>query len=241
MDTLVTREDCNGIATLTLNRAAKRNALNVDMFKALDDHLASIESAAGVSVVVLRANGSVFSAGADLGKQQSAPMRHFQARTIDRLAALPQPVIAAVEGVCFTGGLELVLAADIIVAAEDARFADTHARWALVPGWGLTQRLPRRIGPGRARLMMFSSGEIDGRTAEDWGLADLCLPAAAFETELGRLVKDIAANSSHSLRGYKRLLAETHDLPLAAGLAWERANSPGAGPDFAERIAGRFG
>lgn len=239
---LVLRSDAAGVATLTLNRADKRNALNVDVFRALDAHLADLEGQTGsVGVVVLRADGPVFSAGADLGKQQKPPMRNFQTKTIQRLAALPQPVVAAVHAPCFTGGLELVLAADIILAAESARFADTHAKWALVPGWGMTQRLPRRVGQAKAREMMFTARQYSGREAQAMGLVNLCVADAEFEAELARLTGDIAALSWHSHRGNKALLEATADMPLEAGLAHEVFASPGAGPDFAERVGGKFG
>jgi enoyl-CoA hydratase len=239
---LVLREDAAGVTTLTLNRPEKRNALNVDLFVALDAHLTAIErETATIGAVVLRAAGPVFSAGADLGKQQRAPVRNFQARTIERLANLPQPVIAAVHGPCFTGGLELVLAADIIIAAESARFADTHAKWGLVPGWGMSQRLPRRVGVFKAREMMFTTRTIDGRTAERIGLANICVADGAFEAELAALVADIIGLSWHSHRGNKRLSIETADMALAQGLAHESYRSPGVAPDFAERVGSTFG
>lgn len=239
---LVLRVDEAGVATLTLNRADKRNALNVDMFRALDTHLAALETQTdSVGVVVLRANGPVFSAGADLGKQQKPPVRHFQSKTIQRLADLPQPVVAAVHAPCFTGGLELVLAADIIMACESARFADTHAKWALVPGWGMTQRLPRRVGQAKAREMMFTAREYSAQEAQAMGLINLCVADDMFEAEVERLARDIANLSWHSHRGNKALLSATSDLPLEAGLAHEVFASPGVGPDFAERVGGKFG
>lgn len=239
---LILRSDAAGIATLTLNRSEKRNALNVDMFVALDAELAALEAQTEtIGAVVLRAAGAVFSAGADLGKQQRAPSRNFQAKTIERLAGLPQPVIAAVHGPCFTGALELVLAADIIFAAESARFADTHAQWGLVPGWGMSQRLPRRVGTFKAREMMFTTRAIDGRTAERIGLANYCVADDAFEADLAALMADIIALSWHSHRGNKRLLIETADMVLAQGLAHESYRGPGVAPDFAERVGATFG
>lgn len=240
--TLVLRADRGGIATLTLNRPEKRNALNVAMFAALDGHVAAIEAEGDrIGVVVLRAAGSVFCAGADLGPREAVPEPNFQARIIARLATLPQPVIAAVHGDCLTGGLELILAADLILAAERAGFADTHARWAVVPVWGMTQRLPRRIGQGRARWLAYSGRRVDAATAERWGLVDQCLPDATFDSEVDAFASGIAGQSWHSLRGYKRLYREGEDLALADGLAWEIDRSPGNGPDFRDRVAGRFG
>ena len=234
----VLRDDAEGVATLTLNRPDKRNALNVDVFRALDRHLADLEAAPeAVGTVVLRANGPVFSAGADLGKQQKPPVRHFQAKTIDRLARLPQPVIAAVHAPCFTGGLELVLAADIILCAESARFADTHGKWALVPAWGMSARLPRRVGQAKAREMMFTARTIDGREAAEIGLAASCFEDTEFLERVDAIASMIAENSAFSIAAYKRLLAETDNVPLHLGLAHEVRNSAGVGPDMGERIA----
>lgn len=238
----VLRKDADGIATLTLNRADKRNALNVDLFVALDAHIAALERATdSIGLVVLRAAGPVFSAGADLGKQQRAPTPYFQAKTISRLAGLPQPVIAAVHGLCSTGGLELALAADIIVASESATFVDAHAKWALVAGWGMTQRLPRRLGGHKAREMMYSGRTYDGRTAERMGLVEICVGDDAFDAEVTALAAEIASQSWHSLRGTKALLNATRDMPLGEGLAHEAYHNPGVGPDFAERVGDKFG
>ncbi len=238
---LVLREDADGIATLTLNRAEKRNALNVDMFLALDRHLAALEGSAGsISAVILRAAGPVFCAGADVGKQLKPPYRHFQTATITRLARLPQPVVAVVHGPCFTGGMELILAADLILAAEAARFADTHGAFALAPGWGLSQRLPRRIGEAKAREMMLLGRTYSGREAEAMGLANLCLPDRDFEQGVSQVIDDLRKQSPHSLLAYKKLFLETQDMPLAGGIAYEAAYNPGAGPDFEERRNARL-
>lgn len=238
---LVLREDRGGIATLTLNRPDKRNALNVELFMALDAHLAALErDEAGLAAVVLRAAGPVFSAGADVGGSAKPPSRNFQTQVITRLARLPMPVVAAVHGPCYTGGLELVLAADLIVASEAASFADTHGAFALTPAWGMSQRLPRRIGEGKAREMMLLGRTYDARAAEAMGLVNACFAAEDFGTGLAQFVADLAGRSRHSLRAYKRLFVETQDMPLAAGLAYEAAFNPGAGPDFAERRAARL-
>lgn len=239
---LVLRHDNDGIATLTLNRSDKRNALNVDVFRALDDHLAALEGETDtIGAVVLRANGPIFSAGADLGKQQKPPMRFFQAKTITRLANLPQPVIAAVHGPCFTGGLELVLAADIILAGESAKFADTHAQWALVPGWGMSARLPRRVGSARAREMMFTTRSVSAREAEAMGLVNRCVADADLDSAVEDMAADIVRNSWHSHRGNKALMNASEAMTLDEALAHEIVASPGVGPDFADRVGGKFG
>ena len=153
MSNLVVREDVDGLCTLTLNRPEKLNALNVELFSALDNHVNQLaHEARTIGAVILRGAGRCFSAGhdlADIAAGEKLPRPNFQAGIIERLANLPQPVITAVHGHCYTGALELALAGDIIFAAVSAKFADTHAKWALTPVWGLSQRLPRRWGPTR--------------------------------------------------------------------------------------------
>ena len=150
MSSLVVREDADGLTTLILNRPEKLNALNVELFSALDNHVAQLaREERTIGVVVVRGAGRCFSAGhdlADIATGEKLPRPNFQAGIIERLANLPQVVISAVHGHCYTGALELALAGDIIFAAESAKFADTHAKWALTPIWGLSQRLPRRVG-----------------------------------------------------------------------------------------------
>ena len=146
-------------------------------------------------------------------------------------------MIAAVHGPCYTGALELALAGDLLACSENAKFADTHARWALSPVWGMSQRLPRRVGLPKAREMMFTCRTYTGREAQSMGLANICVPDADFDAELEKLAAAILANSWHSHRANKALLVETDGLPLGAGLSYEIARSRGVGPDMAERIA----
>lgn len=240
MSGLVLREDAGGIATLTLNRPEALNALSpalfVELRRMLEDLAAESES---VGVVVLRGAGRSFSAGNDLKAiraGEKAPSPHYQAETIDLIEALPQPVIASVQGHCYTGALELVLACDLLICSESARFADTHGRWALTPTWGMSQRLPRRIGPLRARMMMYTGTPVTGPEAVSLGLANACVPDDHLETATRELARTIVAQSWHTLRADKRLVNEGQHYTLAEGLAFERRTSPGAGPDMAERM-----
>ena len=240
MSDLVLREDRDGAATLTLNRPDKLNALNVELFKALDDHVAAIETDASVRLVILRGAGRCFSAGHDLGDiaaGEKLPRSNFQASVIERLADLPLPVITAVHGHCYTGALELALAGDIIFASEAARFGDTHAKWALTPVWGLSQRLPRRVGTYKAREMMFTCRTYGGREAQTIGLANICVANEDYESGLVALADSILANSSFSHAANKKLLMDTDGLPQSVGLAHEVFRGEGRGPDMEERIA----
>lgn len=241
---LVTRHDADGIATLTLNRPDALNALSPNLFVELRGHVDALAGQAeSIGVVVLRGAGRSFSAGNDLKAIQSgeaAPHPRFQAETIERLSALPQTVIAAVHGHCYTGAMELALGADLILAAESARFCDTHGRWGMAPRWGMSQRLPRKIGESRALGMMLTGRVVDGREAAAMGLAHACVADAAFEAETMALAKQIAGQSWASLRAYKMLVAGGSGLPLKQGIDFEWANSPGRTAETAERLK-KFG
>ncbi len=241
MSPLVLREDADGLATLTLHRPEKLNALTVALFAELRAHVLQLaQDTDRIGLVVLRGAGKCFSAGhdlADIAHGERPPQPHFQADTIELLANLPQPVVTAVHGHCYTGALELALAGDLIVAAESAKFADTHARWALVPVWGMSQRLPRRVGMAKAQEMTYTARTFSGREAEAMGLVNWCVPDAGFDAAVAGTARSILANSWYSLRANKRLYRETEGLPLRAGLSHEIHRSEGRGPDMAERIA----
>ncbi len=236
----VLRSDQNGVCTLTLNRPDKLNALDEATFVELAAQLDALERDEDTGCVVLRGAGRSFCAGNDLediaSGQRSVDV-HFRGKTVERLANLPQPVVAAIRGHCLTGGLELALAADLLFASETARFADTHGKWGLTPLWGMSQRLPRRVGVSRAKELMFTSRTIDAQEARAIGLVDRVIPDADFEAALAELTGAIASNSSFSNRANKQLLRATDGLALAEGLAYEREKSPGIAPDAMDRIA----
>jgi len=240
MSELVLREDADGVATLTINRPETLNALSPSLFVELRAHIDSIAASEdSIGCVVLRGAGRSFSAGNDIKAIQSgdrAPSAHFQAETIDLIEKLPQAVIAQVQGHCYTGALELALGCDFIVAGETARFADTHGKWSMTPTWGMSQRLPRRIGVARAKQMMFTGTPLSGREAVEFGLANVCVPDAELESTVASMAATIVANSWHTLRADKRLVNEGQELALSEALAYERRTSPGAGPDMAERL-----
>jgi len=231
----------DGLATLLLNKPEKLNTLDTQVFEQLLVHVEKIEAAAQtIGCVVLRGAGRSFSAGHDLSvltAGETVAENTFQSKVIERLANLPQPVISAVHGHCYTGALELALAGDIILASMNARFADTHAKWALTPLWGLSQRLPRRVGVAKAREMMFTCDTYTGAEAVQMGLANACFADETFDQEVEAFARAVLANSWFSLRENKRLLIETEAMPLAAGLAHEVFRTRGTGPDMHARIA----
>jgi enoyl-CoA hydratase/carnithine racemase len=240
MSGLVLREDDAGVATLTLNRPDALNALSPALFQELREHVDRIGGEVErVGCVILGGAGRSFSAGNDLKaieRGERAPSPQFQAETLEAIEALPQPVIASVQGHCYTGALELVLACDLLVAAESTRFADTHGRWAMTPTWGMSQRLPRRIGLVRAKEMMFTGRVVGGAESVALGLANLCVPDSELRAASVDLARRIVDNSWHTLRADKRLVNEGQRYTLADALAYERRTSPGAGPDMLERL-----
>jgi enoyl-CoA hydratase/carnithine racemase len=240
MTGLVLREDVDGIALLTLNRPDVLNALSPKLFEELRAHVDRLaKESETVGCVVLRGAGRSFSAGNDLNAIRAgerAPSPHFQAETLDAIGALPQPVIASVQGHCYTGALEVVLACDLLICAESAKLADTHGKWGMTPTWGMSQRLPRRVGPLRAQELMWSGRTVNGREAVELGLANFCVPDAELAERTLALARQIAANSWFTLRTEKALVRGGSALGLRDALAYERANSPGAGPDMTERL-----
>ena len=238
---LVLREDRDGIAILSLNRPEALNALSPMLFIELRQHIDNISTEQEkVGCVILRGEGRSFSAGNDLKAIQSgekAPSPHFQAETLDCIERLPQPVIALVQGHCYTGSLELALSCDLLIAGDSAKFADTHGKWGLSPTWGMTQRLPRRIGLLQAKELMFSGRVVQGEEAVTIGLANQCVPDSSLLESGLKMAKSFLENSWFTLRADKMLINGGLDYNLGEGLIWERENSPGRGPEMSERIA----
>lgn len=239
MEQLVTRNDSQGLAMLTINRPDKLNALTVGVFESLRGHIIDLKRDDTIGCVVLRGAGKCFSAGhdlADISEGEKVPSPGWHSETLRLLEKLPKPVIAAVHGHCYTGALEVALAADFIVASSDARFGDTHAKWALTPIWGMSQRLPRRVGISTAKRLMFTAEMINAEEASRIGLAEYVVAREEFEPEIEKLARTILSNSAFSHRANKRLLEATDANPLDAGLQWEVLENEGVGPDMKARV-----
>lgn len=240
MTALVTRDDGDGLAVLTLNRPDALNALSPNLFVELRQHIDAIANDTdNIGCVILCGKGRSFSAGNDLKAIQAgeaAPSRHFQAETLDAIEALPQPVIAAVQGHCYTGSLELALACDLMITAENAKLADTHGKWGMTPTWGMSQRLPRRVGLLTAKEMMYSGRVVSGTEAAEIGLANRCVADDQLMEAAEAMARGFLENSWYTLRADKMLVNQGLNYTLADGLEFERNNSPGAGPEVAERL-----
>jgi enoyl-CoA hydratase/carnithine racemase len=221
-------------ATITLDRAQALNAITPQMLAELAAALEEVGRDPSTAVVVLTGAGRAFSAGVDLkalgdrrldggkvGDLLDLPAR----RVIDLIRSLRVVVIAKVNGHCFTGALDLVLACDIVLAAEEALLGDTHAKWGLRPTWGMSQRLPWLVGPARARYLSYTAATFTGRQAAEWGLAARACPRAELDAMVADVAATIAANSRGALAAYKDLYRAAERLPLPAGLEFEAAAS----------------
>lgn len=187
-----------GLCRLTLNRPDKLNALTLSTFERIATHLDRLEGQ-DVGCLLLSGAGRSFCAGHDLeglaSGEEGGRAERVENGVVERLATLPFPVVASVRGHCYTGGLELVLCADIIVTSANARFADTHSKFDLVPIWGLTQRLPRRVGMAKAKEMMFTARTYSGAEAVQMGLANMVVADDELDSKVEALCADVLATS----------------------------------------------
>ncbi len=233
------------VATVTLSRPDALNALTPDMLVELGDTFLELATDDAVRVVVLTGEGRAFCSGVDLkalggrsleggsvGDVLDLPAR----RVIELLTTMPKVVVAKVNGFCFTGALELVLGCDLVVAADEARFGDTHAKFGLRPTWGMSQRLIRMVGVARARELSYTARTFSGAEAAEWGLAVRSVPRAELDAAVGELVATLLANSQGSLAAYKDLYRAALDSDLVAGLAYE-SSSEYEISDTDERVA----
>ncbi|MBI2916400.1 MAG: enoyl-CoA hydratase/isomerase family protein [Chloroflexi bacterium] len=229
-------EKRDGIAWLTLDRPNVLNALSSELLDELEQATVEIEADDSVRVVILSGAGRAFSAGRDVAEIAVKGARQVLQRSsgghvFHRLALLPKPTIAAVHGPCFTGALELALACDIIIASEDASFGDTHARLGVIPGGGGTQRLPQRIGPHRAKQLLFTGLPITAGEAERIGLVNRVVPRERLLAEAEAIARAILEASPHSLATEKRLVNGDLEPRLAEETAafanlWAHGDNP---------------
>jgi enoyl-CoA hydratase len=214
--------DEDGVRSITIDRPDAKNALNGAMRRELCDLLAAADRDAAVRVVIVTAVDPVFTAGVDFKDitPSSGPSDlRFGVNPGSALRAMTTPVLCAVNGACVSGGLEIALSATFVVASERARFADTHARLGVVPGWGLSALLPRAVGVRKAREMSITGSFVDAAEALRIGLVNHVVPHAElqpFTRELGGQIADTPA-VAEILSLYDR----GEDLALNAALALE--------------------
>lgn len=202
------------IATITLNRPAKLNAIDRKMLALLERACDQIERDPRVRVALLTGAGDrAFCVGADITAWSALePLDMWRTwipeghRAFARIARLRQPVLAALNGYTFGGGLELALAADLRLAAEQAELAFPECGIGTIPGWGGTQRLPSLIGPARAKQLIFTGARIDAATAEHWGLVNEVTPRAALPARALELARQIAERAPLSVQMAKQAI-----------------------------------
>jgi enoyl-CoA hydratase len=228
----VRTESRDAIALVTLDNPPV-NALSAQLLDELEAEIDRLDADGATRAIMIRGGGErAFVAGADIkefpelreqasGDGGGSP-RGIQ-RVGSRLERCAKPVIAAIRGFCLGGGLELAMACDLRVAADDAQLGQPEIKLGLIPGGGGTQRLPRLVGRGRALLLNLTGDPISGAQAYEWGLVERLAPAAEVVEAALELAATLATRSPHSVAVLKELARETADLPLAEGLEREAA------------------
>lgn len=229
MDDGILLECESGIATVTLNRPGAMNALSRAVRGALARTIAALDQDDDIRVVILTGAGErAFTAGLDLKELGSDPDAMLAANAhgveenpVKAIEQCRKPVIGAINGVAITGGFEVALACDVLIASTNARFADTHARVGIMPGWGLSQKLSRLIGIYRARELSLTGNFLDAPTALAWGLVNRVVPPAELMPVARKLAVDMASESPAMLIAYKRLINDGFGLPFGEAMALE--------------------
>ena len=215
-------EKSEGFAVLTLNRPDARNALSREMRLLLVDAIRRFDEDPEVRVVILAGRGKAFSAGLDLKELSQEPEvvseMPRQENVVEAMAACSLPLIGAIQGAAITGGFEIALACDVLIASEDARFADTHARVGVLPGWGIGQKLSRVVGIYRAKELSLTGNWIDAATAERWGLVSRVVPADELLPACEKITHDMLACDPATLSAYKRLIDQGYATTLTDAL-----------------------
>jgi len=260
-DVLDTEIHPAGYAVLTLNRPQAMNALNQALMRRLTDAIDALAADPAVRVLVLTGAGRAFCAGLDLkeigagqgslGGTEAKPSgteakpsgttdsRHG-ADPVAAIGRYPGPVIGAINGAAVTGGFELALACDVLLASSSARFADTHARIGVAPGWGLSQKLSRAIGAYRARELSFTGNWIGAEQAAAWGFVNRVLAPDALMPAARQLALDMLGTLPHMLVRYKAVINDGWALAAGDGMALEKErarafNSQVAADDVEQR------
>ena len=224
-DSLVLVEKSKGVALLTLNRPDALNALSFALRAEIVKIFESLKDDDEIGAIVLTGAGRAFSAGVDLKELSSAEGDNKKAvlggNVQKAILKVGKPVIAAVNGFVITGGFELALLSDFMIASTKAKFSDTHAQVGIVPGWGMSQRLPRLIGMNRAKELSFTGRFLDAETAEKWGLVNRVVKAEELIPICLTMAEDIAGAEQKTLKTVKRIMDEGDATTLAEGLRIE--------------------
>lgn len=225
---LVLTDRADGICVVTLNRPEALNALSSALRAALVNTFAELAEDQETQVIVLTGAGRAFTVGLDLKELGGEVDPGATTSSLDLSEAvdrLPQPMIGAVNGYAITGGFELALMCDFLIASTEAKFADTHARVGVVPGWGLSQRLPRLIGINRAKELSLTGNFLDAKTAESWGLVNRVVSPDELLDVARSLARDIVSTEPVTRAEMLRIMDEGWATTLGEGLAIEHKAS----------------
>ena len=229
-ENLIEVVDNAGIVRLTINRPKALNALNTAVLAELERVLAGLEGRADLRAVVITGAGEKsFVAGADIAEMRektAEQARDFARQALDtfkRLETLPVPTVALVNGFCLGGGCELALACDWAVASDNAIFGQPEVLLGVIPGFGGTQRLPRRVGPAMAIDLCTTGRKIDANEALRIGLVNRVMPQAELESYVEELTKQLGGNGPQSVRAAKQAIHDGMDQDLDSALALETA------------------
>jgi enoyl-CoA hydratase/carnithine racemase len=218
----------DSVLWLKLNRPQALNSLTASLVDDLTRAITEAQTNPEIRVIMLTGEGRAFCAGADLkdaaarGPEGGAAFIKAIGALTELIEACPKPVIVAINGIAVAGGLELVLACDIVVATESAKIGDAHANYALFPGAGATVRLPRKIGLNNAKLVMFTGESQPASAWKAMGLVSEVFPDAEFLESVKQLASKIATRSPLVLARMKQTLNDALDHPVAVGLRYER-------------------
>lgn len=221
MDDVLHVDIDGSVATVWLNRPHVRNALSALLIGGLRETIAALEANADIGAIVLTGADPAFCAGLDLSEVAAGSVGGGGAG-LPIPADLGTPVIGAINGPAVTGGLELALMCDFLIASERASFADTHARVGILPGWGLTVELPRSIGVRRARQMSFTGNYVDARQALEWGLVNEVVPHDELVSRAQALAADVVGIDSATVAAMKRLYWATTSVAPGEAYTVER-------------------
>lgn len=214
----------NGVTRVTLNRPEALNALSAALRLRITEVFRELATDAETEVVILTGAGRAFTVGLDLKELggETASTDAVTAQDLnDAWTGLGKPLIGAVNGYAITGGFELALMCDFLIANPTARFADTHARVGVVPGWGLSQRLPRLIGINRAKELSLTGNYLDADTAERWGLVNRVVPADELLDHCEQLARDMLSTDKATRDEILRVMNAGWHTTLGDGLAIE--------------------
>lgn len=231
---LVARDE--GVATVTLNRPEAMNALSRELRSELAQAMRKLAVDESVRAIILTGAGDrAFTAGLDLkelgmdtGNLGAANAEDADENPVRAIELCPQPVIGAINGVAITGGFEVALACDILIASTNARFADTHARVGILPGWGLSQKLSRIIGISRAKELSLTGNFLGAEAARDWGLVNRVVSPDDLLPAARALARDIASVDPAMVRTYKKLIDDGFAMPFGEALAFEHRTTSAA-------------